>query len=512
MPIRQTPIPEQLSRDVLSHFRQLGIDNVKTYRRWCVDNGFGRGLNKNKANRSAELSVAQRRKNSSANEFQRLCQRQPIEALQAVCEGTVTQSDIRNPELLAFSKALTAAAKAKHEPLLNRRILSRSIKQLSKRRAKFIGSANSQRSSAASNSGTLLAVARIVQYCSRWVRPLEQWQPRSKSPRRQFESLLQHLFSKYEPMPTFFQQVWASNENTMSRYRLWYVRVANGQNLRKCDLPIPYTSRMAHWFMRAPDNFSVPQALRFGQVIGLGGDQRIANLIATTRLADNFSNDEFWVTVIRWFMKQPLLDPVQIGPIVDYINFQRFEPEQGLFHLGRQNDADDQAFEPRQPNFSMRGRTATTLLRQVNRWHQRLANDNRHQVSAWLSSGIPEFSLLEGGEASVDQTAQVANNESVKHWIIRELLSTKSLAIEGRQLNHCVASYAGSCRTRRSSIWTMELERFSGIKKLLTIEVNLMTRTVVQIRGKNNRMPNEVERKIIQRWATSAHLKVRTFA
>ena len=52
----------------------------------------------------------------------------------------------------------------------------------------------------------------------------------------------------------------------------------------------------------------------------------------------------------------------------------------------------------------------------------------------------------------------------------------------------------------------MELETFSGVKKLLTIEVNLKSRNIVQIRGNSNRMPNEVERKIIQRWATQANL------
>ena len=499
MPIRQMPIPEQLSRDVLNHLHQLGLNNVKAYRQWCVENGFSRGLNKNKVNRSAELIVAQQNKTSSADDFQRLCERQPAQALQAISEGIVNRSDIRNPELVAFSNAINAATKAKHEPMLNRRVLSRSIKHLSKSRARFIGSASSE---------TLLAIVRIVQYCSRWARPLEQWVPKSKSPRRQFESLLQHLFAKYEPMPTFFQQVWASDDNAMGRYRLWYVRIAGGQNLRKCDLPIPYTRRMAHWFMRAPNNFSVPQALRFGQVIGLGGNQRIAQRIATTRLADNFTHDDFWVTVIRWFIEQPLLDPVQIGPIIDYINFQRFEPELDMFRIGQQIDIEHHDLAPRQPNFSMRGRTVTTLLRQVNDWHQRLANDNRHQSFAWTSSGIPEFSLLEGGESSEGPDVLQAMNESVKHWVIRELMSSKSLAIEGRQLNHCVASYAGSCRTRRSSIWTMELKRVSGTKKLLTIEVNLMTRTIVQIRGKSNRMPNEVERKIIRRWATEANLKM----
>ena len=494
MPIRQIQIPEELSRDVLKHLHQLDLHNVKEYRQWCADNGFSRGLNKNKANRLAELTANRRNQHSAASDFQRLCERQPLKALLAVSEGSVNSADIQSPQLLAFANAITAATSAKHEPALNRRVLTRTIKNLSQSRAKFIGVAFAQRSCSSSNGETLLALTRMVQYCHRWVRPLDQWRPKSKSPRRQFESLLHHLFAKYEPMPKFFQQVWTSSDSSMGRYRLWYVRVANGENLRKCHLPITYTRKMAHWFMRAPDNFSVSQALRFGQVMGLGGNRRIAQMIATTRLADNFLDDDFWVTVIRWFTEQPLLDPAQIGPIIDYINFQRFMPEQ--------------AIGPRQPNFSMRGRTSETLLRQVNRWHQRLANDNRHQICAWNPSGIDSFSLFEGGESSGQETESKTLAGNVKHWVIRELLSTKSLAIEGRQLSHCVASYANSCNRRYSSIWTMELETFSGVKKLLTIEVRLSTRTIVQIRGKSNRLPTEVERKIIRRWATQANLKV----
>lgn len=518
MPIHQTPVPEQLSRDVLNHLSQLGLKTVTAYRQWCADNGFGRGLNKNKAKRAAELAAARANRGSSAADFQRLCQRQPIKALQAICVGDISRAHLPCPELSAFSKAVTDAARSKHEPRLNRAVLGNTIKRLSEKRAKFIGSAITQRSSSLSDCNTLIALARVVQYRDHWVRPLEQWIPRSKSARRQFESLLQHLFAKYEPMPTFFQQVWASNGQSMGRYRGWYVRVAQGENLRKCKLPITYTSRMAHWFMRAPNSFSIAQAIRFGQVIGLGGDERLARMIAASRLSDDFAHNTFWVTVIRWFVAQPLLDPVQVGPIIDYIHFQRFVPEHVLIGFNRpMDDADRAAVGARQPNFSMRGRTAATLMRQVNRWHQGLANSNRQQICTWIPSGISAFSLIEGGEVraddSVDDSASLKlqrddSESNVKHWVIRELLSSAALVAEGRQLNHCVASYASSCRTRRSSIWTMEVERFSGVKKLLTIEVNLRTRAIVQIRGKNNRLSNEKEQSIIRRWAAKANLKV----
>ena len=482
MPIYQAPFPEELSRDLLNHFDQLGLTTVKAYRHWCAENGFGRGLNKNKANRQAELAAAKKYQGSAKYDFEKLCHRRPVQALRAICEGTVSRDHLPSRELLEFADAVTAATRAKHEPLLCRSTLTSVIERLSKRRAKFFEANITQRSSAAACCQTLLALARVVQYRAQWVRPLDQWRPKSKSPRRQFESLLQHLFAKYEPMPHFFQQVWATNGPGMHNYRCWYVKVARGENLRKCDLPIAYTRRMAHWFMRAPDGFSILQAIRFGQVIGLGGDQRMAKMIAETRLSDDFANDDFWVTVIRWFVNQPLLDPLQIGPIIDYIHFQRFVPEHGFLGLNDQmNELEHLA--ARQPNFTMRNRTAVMLMRQVNRWHQGLANSNRQQVCAWVPSGIADFSLLEGGEASEDGSDIKDPESNLKHWVIRELLSSASLVTEGRQLNHCVASYASSCRYRRSSIWTMEVERFSGVKKLLTIEVNMRSRTVVQIRG-----------------------------
>lgn len=116
------------------------------------------------------------------------------------------------------------------------------------------------------------------------------------------------------------------------------MRVAQGQNLGKCKLSIAYTSRMAHWFLRAPNSFSIAQAIRFGQVIGLGDDERLARMIAASRLSDDFAHNAFWVTVIRWFVAQPLPDPVQVGPIIDYIYFQRFVPEHVLIGFNRPMD------------------------------------------------------------------------------------------------------------------------------------------------------------------------------
>ena len=186
-----------------------------------------------------------------------------------------------------------------------------------------------------------------------------------------------------------------------------------------------------------------------------------------------------------------MLDRVQIGPIIDYLHNQRFAPEP---FVAAENQ---EAMLPPQPNLTMRGRTPHSLLRRVNEWHRRLAKDNTHQVSQWASAGIDGFEFLEGSQT----------NRSLKLWTIRELLSSKSLVAEGRQLKHCVASYGSSCIRGACSIWTMEVETHEGRTKALTLEVR-SPRTICQARGKANRLPTDKERSIMRRWAAEAGLTI----
>ena len=77
----------------------------------------------------------------------------------------------------------------------------------------------------------------------------------------------------------------------------------------------------------------------------------------------------------------------------------------------------------------------------------------------------------------------------MKFWSIRELLSSDELIDEGRALRHCVSTYARSCHTGRSSIWSMEIEDENGRRKILTIEVALREKVIRQVRGRRNRLP-----------------------
>src|SRR5690606_27946337 len=192
------------------------------------------------------------------------------------------------------------------------------------------------------------------------------------------------------------------------------------------------------------------------------------------RLVESFQHDEFWTSVLRWFIANPMLDREHVGPIIDYLHHQRFVPEIAVRAPGQERET-----LPPQPNLSMNGRVADSLLRRVNEWHRRLANDNTQQLRQWQPSGISGF---EGVAGSLD-------SQNFKRWTIRELLSSKALIAEGRQMKHCVATYAGSCARAHSSIWSVEVETREGTAKMLTVEARNNTRSISQARGKANRLP-----------------------
>ena len=98
------------------------------------------------------------------------------------------------------------------------------------------------------------------------------------------------------------------------RHQGWYKHIGLGRNIRTADLPLPYTKRMAHLFLQAPDHFTVEMALRWGQVRGLGGSEVLASAVAATRLGRSFEHEDFWQTVLHFFVNEPMLDPVARRP------------------------------------------------------------------------------------------------------------------------------------------------------------------------------------------------------
>ncbi len=394
------------------------------------------------------------------------------------CMGTLTANQLTRPAMRAFCAAIEGSSKDK----ASRASLAKLLRFVHDR-ADFLCE------SVEIGGRQLPYVNGLIKLNDRrknWLAQPEAWKVPSHNSRRQFSSLARHLVAHF-PVPDFMDEAWLDTAPGTRRLRDWFVHIGLGKNIRTAKTPIPMTKMMAHHFLEAPGSFGVLGAIRWGQVRALGGDRRLTEALLGSRLGTVFAHDAFWATVIRFLAANPMLDRRHIGPIIDYIFDQRFES----LHVVRE-DGETEEFPPPQPNLSMRGRSATSLLAAVDRWHGELGKRAKVSGRVFKKSGVLGL--------------QLADKDGKPTWRIRELLSPSELALEGRIQKHCVVTYAASCEAGECSIWTMEKKDDVGFEKHQTIEVR--RRTIVQCRGRLNRLPSRGEFNILETWARLAGLSI----
>lgn len=251
---------------------------------------------------------------------------------------------------------------------------------------------------------------------------------------------------------------------------------------------------MSHHALLAPDHTPIISALRWGQVRALGGSERLARAIINSVLRDVQEDEPFWLTVVQFFVANPMLDADHVVPIVDWIRNQRFvaEPRRIVNGIACGGSI-------LQPGLSMKGRTVESILRQVEHWHRELNRATSDISMAWMTCGVPGYERVEGTEGS--QT------------IVRidEILSSADLQQEGRAMRHCVASYARSCARGSSAIYSLKKDDGSGYERRLTIQLDVASKRIVQARGRYNAMPLPLDQRYLKNWATAAGLAVASF-
>ncbi|MGD1839593.1 MAG: PcfJ domain-containing protein [Thermonemataceae bacterium] len=317
------------------------------------------------------------------------------------------------------------------------------------------------------------ALKHLAEHSAVFVRSVNTWQRKSHNVEKQFTSLVEHLFARYKT-PKFLVTAWLGDQ---AHYRAWYINIAQGMSVRKQpSLPFVMTKKMAKYFLQTPDYYTIPEALRYAQVLGLGGNKRLVKYINGSYLGrNNFEEEYFWSQMIQFFVKAGMFDYERVEEIVDYVREER-----------RTNQ-----------NYSLKGRTINALLRQTQAWHEEMNRRwNRGGTYIWKTCGIEGFGLEEG------------TLQPPKTYWIRELLSSKELQMEGKKHNHCVASYALGCYQKRCAIYSLYVEEFACETSLITIEVSLVDKTIVQARGKYNRSMKPNERRIVALWAAQEALTI----
>jgi PcfJ-like protein len=470
--------PPVLTAVMNRHLGALRLYSVEVYLEWCCKHGFAVTLDKGTRDRQAEVeahdtAIASKLKRHSKQK------NNPRQIIEAVFRGEMPASDVQRAalrDLCSHIERNRPPAKT-FDSLLEFILWAESDTDFVFESFKY-------------GSASLLAGAALFKVHSRkgqWLRPLTEWKKQSHNAERQFGSLLRHLFAKY-PVPAFMDQAWSLESKASYAFRDWYIHIGAGKNIRTARTPIPLTKLMAHHFLEAPASYSIEHALRWGQIHGLDGDRPLARAVIGSRIGNQFQNDEFWVSVFRFFIANPMLDRAHFGPIADYLYAQKFERRDVMNAEGGM-----EVLPPPQPNLVMRGRTPDTLLAQVERWHRVLGQTRGFDNVHFQPSGFKPLEFKTG------------NKEDQSTWRFRELRSTSELVDEGKKMRHCVSTYARSCAAGRCSIWTMELHSRMGIDKRQTIEV-AKSGEIVQCRGKLNRLPTVGELDMVRKWANHAGL------
>jgi hypothetical protein len=463
--------------ELLRHVRTLRLRTVEEYRAWCLQHGLSDSLNKSREQRQQEFLLARRLAAETALAGAKRQTRRPEETIQQLYAGKVDLADLRTPYLRKIGEAFAAQEEGLREALL------RLLLHAGKHPRLMAVDVAVQRLGPRAGNSLIEGLFALARHHREWLRPVESWQPDSRSARRQFGSLARHLLARY-PVPTFMETAWFEGSlEQAGRHQEWFKWIGIGQNIRTADIPLHLTKRMAHCFLEAPDDLLIEGALRYGQVMGLGGDVRLARAVLSTRMGEMLPDEAFWVSVVHFFLNNPMLDTACFGPIVDYIYNQRFVPR--IVVAGPDGRPEEEAPPgPPQPEFSMKGRTAAALLRLVEEWHRELAQETRRPLGDWEPSGIESLLLEEGA---------TERGERPRRWTITEILSGVQLREEGKAMSHCVASYANSCAKGHVSVWSMQVQERTQEtpRRVMTIAVNNARKEITEARGRCNKLPGE---------------------
>ena len=444
---------DQADQALQQHVERLGLDGVAAYRTWCRQQGIGDAIYKSTAQRNKELKLHQQLQSTRALHTGRKHSRRTKDLVEQLWAGTLAEEELHTEVLRLIGRAFAGLAGRERAQLRDL------LLHVEKRASNLLDARPALQHWGRVEGNTFVeALGALARHSHVWQRPPAEWKPDSRNPRRQFASLARFLLARYE-VSACLDSVWFGGWGPEAqRQQGWFVHVGSGQNLRMADLPLVLSKRAAHVFAQAPSELTATEALRWAQVVGRGGSAALAQAVVATELGRSFADESFWSTVVLFLVENRMLDPDMVGPIVDYINHQKYVPTEG---------------GGPQPGYAMKGRSAVKLLRQVEEWHEQLAHARRQPGGQWSGSGIGEF-------------AEEDDEEGLR-WTIHELTSAKELRLEGRAMKHCVASYVANCRRGSKSVWSLQAADAEGRSAhVATIAVHNPSRRVVEVRGRCN--------------------------
>ncbi len=187
---------------------------------------------------------------------------------------------------------------------------------------------------------------------------------------------------------------------------------------------------------------------------------------------------DFWEDLTRFFKRyKRQIERGEIRNLLDYL-------------LAEKNE---------NPGYTLKGRTYNSVNQAMHEWHEQM-----QQMRYLQHYGL---NLETSWKGSSIQNSKIQQGEIEYHFY--QIKNQKELHEEGSSMHHCVSSYGKDCVRGEVSIWSLRIYNQKGIHRLLTIEVK--DRKIVQVKGKHNRMPGEVQEQVLRVWAGKHGFKIRSY-
>ena len=189
----------------------------------------------------------------------------------------------------------------------------------------------------------------------------------------------------------------------------------------------------------------------------------------------NANPHRFWKNISYWQKGFELIRQIASNDPDQRIDNQEFSD----FLDAKQNEE----------GFTLKGRTPNSFRRLCDEWHRTIFIEIfGHPKSCWSGMGIPSKQYENQGHL----------------FRFEELTSGRALLNEGINLEHCVSLYAPRCQSGLVNIWSMKFLVKNKFESRITIEIR--QNRIVQIKGKNNRKPDQLEMDVISVWAKENNL------
>ena len=323
----------------------------------------------------------------------------------------------------------------------------------------------------------LIALQNIFNNKEKWITDINRFTLKTKNLKKAIIQLSEYLFVKYEINKIYNELIF-----TKEKFNI-FIEIGKGESPKKVIsnyLPnYNLTKKMIHKLNSEKTNLTFNKRIRELQLTGF--QNKIIQEVLKSFKANDFIEDEnLFMEYLIYLNNKDLsmLDSTQIMPIFDYIkHFKRICIQ-------------------REINFKLKDYSLSRLYEDMIQWHRELGK-TKHDYQ-WEGLKLPTYNKI---------TYKDNDENLIKEVKIIELTSSNELRKEGKEMKHCVASYARSCKNGVCAIFSLKIKDYDALhfKSKATIEVR--NNQAVQIRAKHNLNVNASDMNYINEWKKENGIK-----